>query len=476
MKKEITMRVLSIVALTLVFAIPAAFARTWTDNSGKFAIEAELVQLEDGKVQLRKPDGSLVTVPLAKLSDGDRRYLESREKAVPATTAPAAEPGKAAPEVSKNGPAAKKAKTQPPRVNPEAAIAAALNSPARMEFVATPLKDVIDYLKDLYHVEIQLDLAALKEAGVKPETPVTFNAGKKETLDSALNKLLASKSLGLTYVVWNEVILVTSSPKAESDQFMPTRVYKVLQATDDNRLIDQIKTQVEPKSWADNGGTGTISAWPRGAVVVSQTQKALRILERRYAGLLRRIDPREAKPNQRKGKAEGGIAAKLKQPVTLAFVETPLHDVVDYLSDLTKVKVQLDEKALKDAGVEESTPITISVKGVSLRSGLSLLTAGCQLTWVPTANGIEITSPSVAESKLTSVSYDVHDLLDARGGPQTLVNMITNTVQCKTWQENGGTGTIEAKNGGSVLQVSQHARAHEEVEQLLLALRLSAQP
>ena len=79
--------VLSIVALTLVSAVSAALARTWTDTSGKFSIEAELVQVEEGKVQLRKPDGSLVTVPLAKLSDGDRRYLESREKAVPAAPA-----------------------------------------------------------------------------------------------------------------------------------------------------------------------------------------------------------------------------------------------------------------------------------------------------------------------------------------------------------------------------------------------------
>ncbi len=415
-------------------------------------------------------------MPLAKLSDGDRRYLESREKAVPAAPAPPPDSAKAAPAATKNGPAAKKAKTQPSRVSSEAAIAAALNSPAHLTFVATPLKDVIDYLKDQYHVEFQLDLAALKEAGVRPETPVTFNAGKKETLDSALEKLLASKSLGLVYVVWSEVILVTSSPKAESDQFMATRVYKVLQATDVSSLVAQIGTQVEPKSWVDNGGTGTISAWPRGAVVISQTQKTFRILERRFAGTLRRIDPREAKPNPRKGKAEAGIAAKLKQPVSLQFVETPLHDVVDYLSDLTKVKIHFDEKALKDAGVDGSTPITINVRGVNLRSGLSLLTAGCQLTWVPTANGIEITSPSVAESKLTLVSYDVHDLVDVRGSPKTLVDIITNTVQCKSWQDNGGTGTIEAKNGGSVLQVSQNARADEEIEQLLLALRLSAQP
>ena len=43
--------------------------------------------------------------------------------------------------------------------------------PTQIEFVETPLKDVVDYLKDLHHIEIQLDSAALKEAGVDESTP-----------------------------------------------------------------------------------------------------------------------------------------------------------------------------------------------------------------------------------------------------------------------------------------------------------------
>ena len=48
----------------------------------------------------------------------------------------------------------------------ERKIREALNQPTQIEFVETPLKDVIDYLKDLHHIEIQLDTSALKEAGV----------------------------------------------------------------------------------------------------------------------------------------------------------------------------------------------------------------------------------------------------------------------------------------------------------------------
>jgi hypothetical protein len=46
--------------------------RTWTDASGKFQIEAELVKVEDEQAVLRKADGSIVRVPLSKLSLEDR--------------------------------------------------------------------------------------------------------------------------------------------------------------------------------------------------------------------------------------------------------------------------------------------------------------------------------------------------------------------------------------------------------------------
>ena len=39
----------------------------------------------------------------------------------------------------------------------ERKIREALDQPTQMEFVDTPLKDVVDYLRDLHHIEIQLD-------------------------------------------------------------------------------------------------------------------------------------------------------------------------------------------------------------------------------------------------------------------------------------------------------------------------------
>ncbi len=53
--------------------------RTWSDAQGIFELEASFVSTRDGKVQLRKQDGKLVTLPMDQLSDDDRRWIEHRQ-------------------------------------------------------------------------------------------------------------------------------------------------------------------------------------------------------------------------------------------------------------------------------------------------------------------------------------------------------------------------------------------------------------
>ncbi|BBO31690.1 SHD1 domain-containing protein [Lacipirellula parvula] len=70
-------------ALALVFALCSAAARpaqaetrTWTDSTGKHKIEAEFVEIFEGKVKLKLPDGKMVSLSLAKLSREDQLHLK----------------------------------------------------------------------------------------------------------------------------------------------------------------------------------------------------------------------------------------------------------------------------------------------------------------------------------------------------------------------------------------------------------------
>jgi formylglycine-generating enzyme required for sulfatase activity len=63
-------------------------ARKWTDRMGKYTIQAEFVDFKDGKVQLRQENGKEVTIPIEKLSDADRQFVQQQSKGKPVPEGP----------------------------------------------------------------------------------------------------------------------------------------------------------------------------------------------------------------------------------------------------------------------------------------------------------------------------------------------------------------------------------------------------
>ncbi|HEX4129628.1 MAG TPA: hypothetical protein VHZ24_06265 [Pirellulales bacterium] len=111
------------------------------------------------------------------------------------------------------------------RNNPaEVKIIKALAEPTELEFIETPLQDVVEYLKTRHNIEIQLDKKALEEAALPPDTPVTRNL-KGITLRSALRLMLRELPAELTYIIRDEVLLITS--KTQADLLTTTKVYPV---------------------------------------------------------------------------------------------------------------------------------------------------------------------------------------------------------------------------------------------------------
>lgn len=56
-----------------------ADARTWSDLTGRYTLDAELVAFNDKSVVLQRADHELVAVPIEKLSSQDREYLKSKD-------------------------------------------------------------------------------------------------------------------------------------------------------------------------------------------------------------------------------------------------------------------------------------------------------------------------------------------------------------------------------------------------------------
>jgi hypothetical protein len=117
------------------------------------------------------------------------------------------------------------------------------------------------------------------------------------------------------------------------------------------------------------------------------------------------------------GPNETKILAALDDKTDLDFAEQPLTDVIEYLQTRHGINIQLDSKALNDAGVGSDTPITRSIKGITLRSALKLLLSELDLTYVIKNEVLMITSKPEAENMLSMRVYPVGDLVIPPGPP-----------------------------------------------------------
>ncbi len=97
-----------------------------------------------------------------------------------------------------------------------------LDLPTEVEFFEEPLEDAIKYLEDRHGIEIELDNAALDTLGLDSSLPITKKLAGI-TLRSVLRLML--KEHELTYVIRDEVLIITSQEEAENE--LITRVYPV---------------------------------------------------------------------------------------------------------------------------------------------------------------------------------------------------------------------------------------------------------
>lgn len=170
-------------------------------------------------------------------------------------------------------------------------------------------------------------------------------------------------------------------------------------------------------------------------------------------------------------KIRAALAGPLK-PTGLEFTETPLEQVVNQIQEEHGISIQLDVPALRDAGLNPQEPITVNVRNVSLKSALRLMLKQHQLTYIIQNEVLTITTPEQAETNLVTCVYDVRDLPSGSGDDiQPLIDAITSCVVSESWAAHGG-GQAEIRPlRPGVLVVSQTQAAHEQIGDLLDALR-----
>jgi len=169
----------------------------------------------------------------------------------------------------------------------EEKIRAALDEDTYLEFIETPLEQVVDFLKEQHAIPIEMDVRALDDVGIGTDVLITRNS-KGISLRSALQLLL--DDLELTYIIKHEVLMITTTEAA--DAHVETHVYSLhrLGDIDSEAFAKVIQNTIRPDTWrtgassdetsSSNAGKSqkkprlaTVEAMP-GCLVIKQSQHA----------------------------------------------------------------------------------------------------------------------------------------------------------------------------------------------------------
>ncbi|MFK7817163.1 MAG: hypothetical protein AB8G99_00470 [Planctomycetaceae bacterium] len=235
--------------------------------------------------------------------------------------------------------------------------------------------------------------------------------------------------------------------------------------------------------------------------------------------------------SRKRSDKEREIEKALDNPISLSFMERPFTEVVNYIAQAAAVDVVVDRRALEEEDVLTDEPVSIDVDGIRLRSALNLLLEPYGLTYSIKDDVLKITSKLRQEVDYEVRTYQVADLvvsmdrnnkvanpfsaiermndlmlsggnlssgvgsggglfqvndgagrMSGGGMPGTtndgssvdfesLVDLITSTIEPKSWIEGGGDGTAKSNENTLSLVIRQNPQIHEQIAELLDQLR-----
>jgi hypothetical protein len=159
--------------------------------------------------------------------------------------------------------------SQAGRVSPppvKRSLDSALDKPVSLDYNRTPLQQVIDDLRANLGVNIVLDLPALEAEGIDPkEWPITI---RLDAVKARTSLELLFHGARLVLVVKDEVIVITT--KAGARGKLVYRVYTIDDLVgseqgnteeanrDVEKVIREMTNMIEPETWSERGGLGTI--------------------------------------------------------------------------------------------------------------------------------------------------------------------------------------------------------------------------
>lgn len=154
------------------------------------------------------------------------------------------------------------------------------------------------------------------------------------------------------------------------------------------------------------------------------------------------------------------IRAALDEQTSQSFVELPLSDVVQIISETHDIPLVVDNRALEEIGLSAEEPVSLTLNKISLRSFLHLMLLELDLTYVIKDEVMIVTT---VESALEDHRVLEMYALSAELAPQAheVVKALTTSVSPDDWEINGGPCTVMVVD--NVLVVSAIEPIQEQI-------------
>ncbi len=137
---------------------------------------------------------------------------------------------------------------------------------------------------------------------------------------------------------------------------------------------------------------------------------------------------------------EAKIRDAMNKKISFDFVETPLQDVITFISQLANVNIVLDPKAVAD----EPRNVTLRVNEMTLQSALNWVLQLVNLKYALKDQAIFISKPDLIYGQAVMRMYDVTDLtVDIKDFKGRAASLATDTGYSSGSSGYGGTGTDE---------------------------------
>ena len=117
--------------------------------------------------------------------------------------------------------------------------------------------DAVQQLSQQHDIPILINIRSLEEIGLSSDEPVSLSL-RNGTLRSFLGLML--RDLQLTYIIRDEIMMITSQETAENDLVLQTYPFPNMLIEKSDKVITALETTVSPDQWQTKGGPCSVVA------------------------------------------------------------------------------------------------------------------------------------------------------------------------------------------------------------------------